>query len=1198
MVEDGDVWDWEESIWAVEIEETMSTTAQAPLIVQGLAPFEVEVAAPKPAFTVYKASSPIQCDTHAVPWDYNKREVNVEETDVATGVTRSGRIYTSENLLSKTSSQISILELLQSSETHQDALLKILGEAYVPSNITHGEVSQMVGQVFEAYKISFHKDELPLEGTTHNKALYISVQYQDKVINKALVDAGSGLNICPLSTLTRLGVDSAKIQTWKMNVRAFDGSQRGTIGEITLYMLIGPVTFPIAFQILDIPSSYNLLLGRPWIHMAGAVPSTLHQCLKFEWDYEEVVVHGEKGHPVYTIEGRENMDGEMYHTVELVGLGAQLQGIVKPIQLVRHSTTFGLGYKYTTEEWLDWQPPRDGYYYPLKKSIPPLYQSFRSAGFMGGSIDEISDDLKGLSLTKEEGKVCTIVINEEEKGGPSGSREAKISVSNWTSTPSKPRRASGKIHYKNVEYETTTYNETAQLNINDLEEVEDNEVPEELIKRVEEFKEKLNPNLVETEVVNLGNAEVIQETQVSIHMKKEDKKEYTEFLIENKDIFVWSYADMTGLCTSIVAHRLPTDPACPPVKQKLRKYKPEMSLKIKDEVSKQLDAGILQVTEYPTWLANVVPVPKKDGKVRVCVDYRDLNKDSPKDNFPLPNIHILIDNCAKHETQSFVDCFAGYHQIEMHKDDAEKTAFITPCGVYNYKVMPFGLKNAGATYMRAMTTLFHDIIHKEIEVYVDDVIIKSKESSNHLEDLRKFFARLRKYNLKLNPAKCVFGVPAGKLLGFIVSRRGIELDPSKIKAICDLPLPKSKKEVMSFLGRLNYISRFIAQSTVFCEPIFKLLKKDGAVKWTSECQQAFDKIKDYLSNPPVLVPPESEFRHVPRVQNEFADALATLSSMIRHPDHNYIDPIHIHIHEQPAYCFHVEEEPDGKHWYDDIRGYLKSGEYTEDATSVQKRTIRRLATQFFLSGEILYRRTPNLGMLRCVEAGEARRLVEEIHASTCGPHMNGFTLAKKILRSGYFWLSMETDCIRYVQKCRRQTHADMIRVPPIELHVTSSPWPFTAWGMDVIGPIEPTASNGHRFILVAIDYFTKWVEATSHKLVTKKVVDDFVKNNIICRFVIPESIITDNGTNLNSDLMRSEKLPFALLGYRTTIRTSTGATPYFLVYVTEAVIPAEVEIPSLTIIQEAKVSDADWIQGRAENLALIDGSRINAICHG
>ncbi|KAK4708796.1 hypothetical protein R3W88_029721 [Solanum pinnatisectum] len=125
------------------------------------------------------------------------------------------------------------------------------------------------------------------------------------------------------------------------------------------------------------------------------------------------------------------------------GLGANIQGIVEPIQPVLHSTTFGLGYKYTTEEWLDWQPPRDGYYYPLKKPIPPLNQSFRSAGFMGGIIDELLENMKGLSLTKEEGKGYNIMINEEEKGEPRGSDEAKINISIWTSTPSRPRRASG-----------------------------------------------------------------------------------------------------------------------------------------------------------------------------------------------------------------------------------------------------------------------------------------------------------------------------------------------------------------------------------------------------------------------------------------------------------------------------------------------------------------------------------------------------------------------------------------------------------------------------------------------------------------------------------------------------------------------------------------------------------------------------------
>ena len=153
----------------------------------------------------------------------------------------------------------------------------------------------------------------------------------------------------------------------------------------------------------------------------------------------------------------------------------------------------------------------------------------------------------------------------------------------------------------------------------------------------------------------------------------------------------------------------------------------------------------MEVTQYPTWLANVVLVAKKDGKIRICVDYRDLNKASPKDNFPLPNIHILIDNCAKHEMQSFADCYAGYHKILMDEED-KKIAFVTPSGVYHYRVMSFGLKNAGATNIRAMTTIFHDMIHKEIEVYMDDVIIKSRESSDHLTHLRKFFERLQRYN--------------------------------------------------------------------------------------------------------------------------------------------------------------------------------------------------------------------------------------------------------------------------------------------------------------------------------------------------------------------------------------------------------------------------------------------------------------------
>jgi hypothetical protein len=172
--------------------------------------------------------------------------------------------------------------------------------------------------------------------------------------------------------------------------------------------------------------------------------------------------------------------------------------------------------------------------------------------------------------------------------------------------------------------------------------------------------------------------------------------------------------------------------------------------------------------------------------------------------------------------------------------------------------MPFGLKNARATYQRAIMTLFHDMMHKEIEVYMDDMIAKSREGENHVQILKKLFERLRKYKLRLNPAKCSFGVKSGKLLGFVVSDKGIKVDPDKVKAIQSMPPPKTEKDVRGFLGRLNYICRFISQLTTTYDPIFCLLRKKNPGIWNKECEEAFEKIKQYLLNPPLLVPPVPE----------------------------------------------------------------------------------------------------------------------------------------------------------------------------------------------------------------------------------------------------------------------------------------------------------------------------------------------------
>ncbi|KAM1754929.1 hypothetical protein ACFX12_007326 [Malus domestica] len=223
-----------------------------------------------------------------------------------------------------------------------------------------------------------------------------------------------------------------------------------------------------------------------------------------------------------------------------------------------------------------------------------------------------------------------------------------------------------------------------------------------------------------------------------------------------------------------------------------------------------------------------------------------------EDDFPFPIIEIMVDATTGHEGLSFMDGSSGYNQIRMALEDEELTAFRTPKGIYYYKVMPFGLKNAGATYQRAMQKIFNDMLHKNVECYVDDVVVKTKKRPDHLKDLRVVFERLRKYNLKMNPLKCAFGVTSGKFLGFIVKHRGIEVDQSKIKAIQSMPEPRNLHELKSLQGRLAFIRRFISNLAGRCQPFSRLMKKDVPFVWDKACNNAFESIKKYLSSPLVL----------------------------------------------------------------------------------------------------------------------------------------------------------------------------------------------------------------------------------------------------------------------------------------------------------------------------------------------------------
>jgi len=271
-------------------------------------------------------------------------------------------------------------------------------------------------------------------------------------------------------------------------------------------------------------------------------------------------------------------------------------------------------------------------------------------------------------------------------------------------------------------------------------------------------------------------------------------------------------------------------------------------------------------------------------------------------------------------------------------------------------------------------------------------------------------------------------------------------------------------------------------------------------------------------------------------------------------------------------------------------------------------------------------------------------MLVEVHEGSFGTHANGHAMAWKIMRGGYYWLIMENDCCIHLRKCHKcQAFADNVNASPMPLNVLAAPWPFSMWGIDVIGAIEPKATNGHRFLSVAIDYFTKWVVTASYTSVARSMVVRFIKNEIICRYRLPRKIIADNATNLNNKMMKEmcedfkiqhhnstpyrpkmngavevanknikkivqkmtvsykdwhEMLRFMLHGYRTSMRKSTGATPFSLVYRMDVVLPFEVEVPSLRILAESGLKESEWALARFDQLNLIKGKRLAAMSHG
>ncbi|KAL0463124.1 UNVERIFIED_CONTAM: Retrovirus-related Pol polyprotein from transposon opus [Sesamum latifolium] len=563
----------------------------------------------------------------------------------------------------------------------------------------------------------------------------------------------------------------------------------------------------------------------------------------------------------------------------------------------------------------------------------------------------------------------------------------------------------------------------------------------------------------------------------------------------------------------------------------------------------------------------------------------------------------------------------------------KKVSFITSEGTLCYVAMPFGLKNAGATYQRLVDRIFRPQIGRNVEVYVDDMLVKSKKDSRSCQGLGRDLLSFKKYKLKLNPAKCAFGVQGGRFLGFMSAEKSLPFFKTlrKVKTFeWGTPCQLAFEELKAYLARLPllvkpspgealylylsaapqavssvlirkedgkqlpiyYMSKVLNRAEGRYTPIEKIAlalvvtvrrrrpyflshpigvktntplkqtlgKSDISgrlVKWAVELSEydisylprttiKAQALADFISEMTEMTIKEASqdqkwLLHIPREENAKADSLSKLASSLED-----CRTRHITIHYLPEARTPLAVQPitTGEDWRTPIIKWIEKGLLPENRWEAVR--LKTRATRFIIQEHILYKKSYTHPLLRCLSTEEGIHILQEIHSGCCGAHVGTRILANKALRAGYFWPTMKQDAIRLVSKCEScQKHSSLIHQPAEPLTTMLSPYPFRQWGIDIVGPF-PLACGQRKFLLVAVDYFTKWVEAE------------------------PLARITEGEDNPQRVYWR---------------------IPFSLVYGTEAIIPAELGMPSHRVMNFSEECNENLLR---ENLDLIEELREKA----